>query len=158
MLFRSVSQSRYNFNISSLETSSTIVKVISLFHKLEEPDYIKVYDIIASQEDKDRAALETYKEYSGCRYGYESYIWFIYRWIMRKFGKEPNKIWKFVSNGVTCTELTCYYLSKINSQFATLFEGKDINTYSPEELQQLINQNSELFEFKGWLIPLKEVA
>ena len=77
---------------------------------------------------------------------------------MRKFGKEPNKIRKFVSNGVTCTELTCYYLSKINSQFATLFEGKDINTYSPEELQQLINQNSELFEFKGWLIPLKEVA
>jgi len=138
-------------NIKSvLETTSTLVSVSPLDRKVNEPDWVQIWEPIAPDEYKKYAISETYKKFVGKRYGYESYFWFIYRWIVRKFGYEPTKMWRSFSKGVTCTELSCNYLFKIGSYFPELFKN-DLNTYAPQELYEIMNNNQDFFRLKGWL-------
>jgi hypothetical protein len=138
--------------LSSFETTSTIVSGADIAHKWEEDDYIQVWDVLEASDDEKRKSLKKlYKEYAKTRYGYESYLWFIYRAICRLFKYEPKIMWKWVSNGVTCTELSCYYLYNLNAIYRALFDGLDFNTLSPQELYNIMIFNPNLFKQIGWI-------
>ena len=137
--------------VSAFETTDTIVRCIEITKKLEEPDWVQIWEPIASQEAKDAAAADVYREYTGVWYGFPSYIWFMYRWVMRQFGKEPTQVWDWASKGVTCTELTCYYLMRLGPDFSVLFAGKDFSAQSPQELVNIVKANPDLFNMVGWL-------
>lgn len=145
--------------LSALETTSTIVSVSDLQHKTIEKDYVQVWEVLqATPLEKLRAAALTYQTYAKTRYGYESYAWFIYRAACRVVGQEPTVMWDCVSRGVTCTELTCFYLCNLNERYRALFSGIDFNTQSPEELRQIMLRNPELFREVGWLVLGDNVA
>lgn len=137
--------------ISSFETTSTITTSNPLINKLQEPDWLEIWELVATSEDKNKALQDTFIEYSEEMYGHLSYIWFIYRWVCRLFKKEPKTVWKWAAGGVTCTELTCYYISRLNPTFAKLLEGKDLSAQSPEELIHIMESNPKLFIYRGWL-------
>jgi len=137
--------------LATVETTPTIVTSQPFDRKYEQPDWLLVVEPLASQESKEKAFIKTWKEYVAERYGYETYLWFIYRSLVRKIGFEPKKMWSWASTGVTCTELTCYYLCKLSDEFAAIFSGKDLNTIAPQELMKIIDYNPELFKIKGWL-------
>jgi hypothetical protein len=137
--------------LSALETTSTQVHLDPMINKMSEPDYVQIWEVIAPEEDLHRANELVRKQFLGMWYGYLSYLWFMYRWLLRKMGKEPMTMWGWVSGGVTCTELTCtgiYYISEI---FKGLFVGRDINTQAPQELEAIMINNPALFRFVGWL-------
>lgn len=133
--------------LSSIETSSSIVQVVPFLRKFAEPDALEVWDPIGATDEARHLSLSRmYDEYSAERYGYESYLWFIWRWITRKLGSDRTVMWPCVSKGVTCTELTCYYLRGLGGEYAAMFEGRDVNTFSPEELYRLMQENRHLFK------------
>ena len=130
--------------LSALETTSTIVSFSPVSNKANEKNYIEVW--LPSRVDELWLA-KTYYDYSGKWYGYLSYTWFLYLWFCRLFGYEPKKMWEWCNSGVTCTELTCTYLSRI---YPELFAGKDLNTLAPEELKEIMKASGE-FTLLGWL-------
>lgn len=134
--------------VSALETTETRITVTPLIRKKSEKNWVEIWDVIAADTAILDAIFETYSVYSGQYYGYLSYIWFIYRWIVRHFGIEPTKMWEWCNKGITCTELTCSYLSKL---FPDLFLN-DINTYSPKELRKIMLENPDRFRLLGWYI------
>jgi hypothetical protein len=138
---------------SVLETSDTIIQVVPLERKLSEPDMVEIYEPIASKKAKHRALSASYQAYAGTWYGYMSYIWFIYRWLMRKFGKEPQHMWHCFNHGTICSELVSHYLFNLGGAHAKLLDGRDLNTLSPQEIYELIQQNPSLFRFVGELKP-----
>lgn len=137
--------------LSTFETTSTIVSSVPIEHKLAEPDWIELWEPICSEDIRRQALKEVYKEYAGTWYGYLSYLWFMYRWLIRKFGKEPKHVWSWADNNVTCTELTCYYIAKLGPEFAALFSDLDYSAQSPEELIIIMKSNPHLFKRIGWL-------
>lgn len=140
--------------LCALETTATIVNFSPLSNKDKEPGWIQMWEILADPVEIEKASINTFAEYVGCRYGYESYLWFIYRAGARKFRYEPLKMWDWVSHGVTCTELTCYTVENINPTFHGIFEGRDYNTIAPQELSVIMHSNSDKFRCVGWLKPL----
>jgi hypothetical protein len=138
--------------LSVIETSSTIIKVTPLVNKLSELDVIDIWEPLATEEEKKQALLQTYKEYAGGRYGYESYLWFMYRAGIRLVGVEPLTMWDWVSHGTTCTELSCYYVSKLSEVFSRLFQFRDFNTFAPTELRLLMGYKNDMFKSIGRLI------
>jgi len=134
--------------LCALETSSTTVMFGPMSDKLNELNWVEMWDVIVP-EDKKQASLAKMLPYIGKWYGYLSYIWFMYRWLMRKFGYEPKKMWWWCKGGLTCTELTQKYPKDF---FPELFEGIDPNTIAPPELRKIMVANPDKFVYKGWYI------
>lgn len=135
--------------LSVLETTVKYVHCIPLEEKASGTDYIAIWEPIVDPVQMQDASDRLYMKYIGMLYGYESYLWFIYRFIMSKFGKWPTKMWKIVANRVTCTELTVEGLHDTDS-LKELFPY-DLNTYSPQELFEVIETNPDKFRWVGWL-------
>jgi len=131
---------------SALETTETRVTVTPVNRKLNEKNWVELWDVNESHENKRQALQVCYYMHSGEWYGYLSYFWFIWRWICRLFGKELTSMWKWCSKGMTCTELTCSYLTIL---FPELFLN-DGNTYSPAELRKILTANPDKFTCLGW--------
>jgi hypothetical protein len=131
---------------SALETTETRITVTPIDLKLHENNYVQMWTIVADKELKDQNVLKSYSMYSGEWYGYKSYLWFMYRWLSRKFNVEQNRMWDWAVTGITCTELTCMYISEL---FPDLFTN-DLNTYSPEELRNIMINNPDKFVCMGW--------
>jgi hypothetical protein len=134
--------------LSALETTETRICVTPVMRKLFEDNWVEMWDVNASEEIKKEAVNYSYNKFSGEWYGYLSYLWFIYRWFWRIFGIEKRTIWKWASQGVTCSELTASYLAFI---FPSMFVGKDLNTISPLELRNIMIANTDKFTCLGWL-------
>jgi hypothetical protein len=121
--------------------------------KLLEPDCLQVWELLkTTPKETEEANKSTYEEYSGVWYGYLSYLWFMWAWLCWKVSKkEPDKMWKCVSNNVTCTELTCYNLTK-RKAYKRLFIGKDFSAQNPYKLRAMFEENPELFREVGWVV------
>ena len=132
--------------LSCLETTETIISLTDIFDKMENKDYIEVWKIKASQAAIDGAASWAYMKYSGKWYGYTSYLYYIWR-----FFTGSKKISKRLTDGTTCTELVCNYICMIGPEFSKLFEGIDLNTVTPQDLNEIMEANPALFEKIGWL-------
>jgi hypothetical protein len=136
--------------LSVLETTDTIV-CMSPFHKKDsEANYIEMWRPVYAGNPSDIQEIlkHGYEKYSANWYSYLSYLWFMYRWLCRKFKYEPKVMWKWVVNGQTCTELTCAgYVALI---FPELFLNKDLNTISPRELREIMIANPDKFIPLGW--------
>lgn len=135
--------------ICALETTSTIVCLSPTRVKYSEKNYVECWRLV---DPGGRQALEinsnlAFSNYAGHWYGYLSYIWFIYRWIMRNLKIEPKKMWDWCNSGITCTELTL----KSFPYSDLLPEGRDDNTFAPKELHDIVVKNKHLFEFVGWI-------
>lgn len=137
--------------LDALETTDTVVCLSPMERKVYEKNYVDIWEPIASDEIKELAAKECYTEFSSEWYGYLSYLWFMYYWLMGLFGKKPTKIWKWCPKGITCTELSCHYVIKLGNTFSNLFNGVDLNTQSPERLYEKMKQNTTLFKYLGRL-------
>jgi hypothetical protein len=135
-------------HLSTIDTTSTIVEVAPFENKLKEKDYFEIWTPTkASEEEINQAISKTYKEYSAKWYGYLSYLWFMYRYSLRLLEIEPIKMWSWANHGVTCTELTCFFIESLGGQYKDLFEGKDLNTQSPQELYDIVTNNTHLFKY-----------
>lgn len=134
-------------SLSALETTETRVTVTPVDRKLDENNYVEIWDVIAPEGDKNVAADYSFVTYSGKLYGYLSYFWFIYRWFMRLFGIEKKTMWKWAAKNVTCSELTASYLDFL---YPELFKGMDINTITPKELYIIVKNNPDKFIRLGW--------
>lgn len=132
--------------LSALETTETRVTITPINLKLKENNWVQIWEVFAKKEEKLNALNRSYYNHSGKMYGYKSYLWFLYRYFARKFGKDPTRMWGWASKGITCTELTCDYLAKL---FPEIFIN-DLNTYSPEELRKLMLQHTDKFICLGW--------
>lgn len=133
----------------AFETTSTIVCLSPVHRKMAEKNYIEAFRIKDNRKREifNTNVLPAVNVYAGTWYGYLSYFWFIYRFLMRKIGVEPTKMWKWCNSGVTCTEL------HMIAFFATFPEliipGRDINTFAPQELYDIIKKHPEEFELIG---------
>lgn len=135
--------------ISAIETTSTIVAITPVNRKHDESNYIELWEVIDRRDEFNRAANRAYGTYSGMWYGYLTYVWFIYRWLMRKFKVEKKVMWAWCNRNVTCTELTA---SIVFSAFPELKDKeRDINTYSPKELRDVVIRYPQYFQWKGCL-------
>lgn len=135
--------------VDVLETTETIVCVSPLERKIRESNEVEIWEPKASEQEKEAALRMVYEKYAAKWYGYLSYIWFIYRWAMRKIGKEPTIMWKWCTDGVTCTELTVAYLCCLNDEYVQIFKERDINSQSPEELKKIMVSHPKLFDYIG---------
>jgi hypothetical protein len=133
--------------LSALETTETRVCVTPMDRKLIEKNWVELWEVIAPMEDKVNAITPMYYSYSGNYYGYLSYLWFMYRWLCRKFGVEKKNMWGWVSSGVTCSEVTSSYVSKL---YPNLLKDIDLNTITPRELRNLMVSNKDKFMCLGW--------
>jgi hypothetical protein len=135
--------------LDALETTDTIVCTSPMERKVHESNEVEIWDTSASEDDRQFAWYTVYVSYAAKWYGYLSYIWFMYRWLMRNFGKEPKVMWKWCTHGVTCTELNVKYLSLLGPEYRELFKDLDLNAQSPEELKQIMIKNPKLFTYIG---------
>lgn len=142
--------------LSAIETTDLKVRVASMQHKMAEPDWLQIWQILPGGDpDRERsdhlhAGLAMYLEYTDTWYGYLSYLWFMYRALMRKVGYEPRTIWRWAAGGVTCTELTCYYLDQLD-RVRHVLTSRDLNTLAPAELLAIMHARPDLFKPVGWL-------
>jgi hypothetical protein len=133
----------------ALETSSTRVMFEPVANKLNEKNWVEMWDVIHSPQNK-RIALNDCMIYNKQWYAYLSYIWFMYRWACRKFFRyEPKKMWWWCKPGRTCTELTEKYPSHY-LMFPELFKSLDPDTLSPRELRDIMIANPDKFVCLGW--------
>lgn len=132
--------------MSAFETTETLVCLTPFDRKEDENNWVELWDVVADSNVKYAALKSSYWRFSGKWYGYLSYSWFMYRYVARKFKHEPTKMWEWCNSGVTCTELTCQYVSTL---FPNLFKN-DLNTYSPSELRKIMVDNPDKFTNLGW--------
>ena len=136
--------------LSVIETTDSIVCMTPLDRKLNERNWVDLWQITdATQEEIKKANKIIYYKYSAMTYGYFSYIWFMYRWLCKKFKYEPKKMWSWCNKGVTCSELSSYGISILNDKYSKIFEGIDLNTISPKELEFIFKNNPNLFRYVG---------
>lgn len=133
--------------LSVLETTSTLVCATPFSRKRLESNYVEMWELVSADETSEfiRQINLNYQLYSGNWYGYLSYIWFMYRWLARKFGVEPTTMWRWCDRGITCTELTVSPLVSLYHLF-----DNDLNTYAPEELRKIMLQHPDKFTCLGW--------
>ena len=136
-------------NLSVLETTVKYVHCITIEEKMKDDDYIAVWEPVCDPQQMNDASDRLYMKYIDMLYGYESYFWFMYRGLIRLFGKDTTKMWRIVHNRITCTELTTEGLHDTND-LKDLFPN-DLNTYAPEELFGVIQANPTRFKWVGWL-------
>lgn len=134
----------------ALETTFTTVMFGPVADKLQEKNWVEMWDVIAPEEQK-AAALETCLPYIGSWYSYLSYLWFLYAWAKKKLGmRPPTKMWKWCTPGNTCTELTQKYPKYL---FPELFEGLDENIVTPPVLRNIMVEHPDKFVLLGWYVP-----
>ena len=139
--------------LCALETSSTKVMFGPVSDKLNEKNWVEMWEVIGPTDEVKKAVTDDCrKKYFAKWYAYLSYVWFMYRWGCRKFGYEPTKMWGWCTWGETCTELTSEYPSD-NRIFPDLFKGMDINTISPDILHAMMVKNPDKFVCLGWYVP-----
>lgn len=102
------------------------------------------------QSIKDTALDSVYKEFAGSKYGYLQCIWFIYRWFFGLFGKDVRHEKNWMTDGVICSELQCYYLIYIG--LGELVKDFNPDTIQAQDLLSIIQQHPEIFE----LVEVKE--
>lgn len=142
----------YADKLSVLGTTSTIVNRAPLEHEIINSEWILVVEPNCNDDVKIGAAAVTYLRYSGMLYSYQSYIWFIYRYICKKlFMYEPLSMWKFLRRGVTCSELVAYYIGLLGIKYRNEIIRRDLNAWSPAEIHELVLRRTDLFTVKGWL-------
>jgi len=118
----------------------------------DKPTYkYKIFHFKNVPEDFMRQiVLQLYKEYAGTVYGWRSLFWFIYRWLMEKFGRDvrKQKNW-FTVNGF-CSELTYRLMLPVAEQYypslyLTLLEW-NAETFSPKDTEIVISLFPNYFE------------
>ena len=133
---------------NAFETTSTIVSLTPVDRKLYEENYVEIWRMV-DNIDIQSVLHEMFIFHSGHWYGYLSYVWFIYRWICKKFGYKTNKMWSWCINGITCTELT---INPISIIYPELFTEYDVNTITPQDLRDIMVNNPDKFLFVGWYV------
>lgn len=133
--------------ISALETTDTRVCVTPMTRKQYEENWVEIWEIEASEVVKEAALRSTYAKYSGLMYGYFSYLWFMYRWLVRKLGADRGWMWDWASKGVTCTELTSSYVRQV---YPDDFLGMDINAITVRELRLIMLAKPDRYKLLGW--------
>lgn len=132
--------------LSALETTETRVTLTPVSRKLDENNWIEVWEAVHPDITKAITinSLRAYILYSGWFYGYFSYVWFIYRWVVRLFGVEPKRMWRWANRGITCTELTMVSYPYV------IDDDRDINTVDPMILRDHVSKNKD-FKFVGYI-------
>lgn len=139
--------------LAVMETTESRNVVVPLSRKLNEPDWVFVYRPRVSQAAIANAIGRAWNECSGELYGYTSYLWFIWAWVVQKFGrKAPENVWKWAQAGITCTEYTTCYVKYLGPQYEALIGDEDRSEWNPQKLQETMDANPELFEKIGWAV------
>ena len=107
----------------------------------DSEEYI-IYSLQVSNEIKDQAISEIMNTLER-PYGYTDYLWFIWRWICKKFGKDIKKDNNWVKGGIVCSELVTDYLKACG--LSHLFEGYGDGSVVPQDIYDIVKQNPQYF-------------
>lgn len=90
--------------LQPIETYIKSGKITQEVFKFKKASYVKTAPIIK----------KLHLQYSGTTYGYVQILWFAYRWLMEKLGKDVRKHhnW-FATRTVICSELSFLYLHEL---------------------------------------------
>ena len=104
----------------------------------------EVYRFKISQENIDQAICKTMDLFE-VAYGFLHYVWFIYRTICKKLGKDIKSQDNWASkNGEVCSDLLRHYIEA--SGYKSLFEGYGQDSAAPQDIYDIVLAHPELFE------------
>lgn len=110
----------------------------------DNPDQgYEVYRFKVDQVVIDAAILDCIKDLE-TPYGYYHYVWYIYRFINKFFGRDIKGQDNWFTKNEVCCNLTRHYLEAAG--YKELFEGYGKNSESQEDVYQIIKSHPELFE------------
>lgn len=84
------------------------------------------------------------KEFLGVSYGYLQLLWFPYRWLMEKLGKDVRHENNWLSQGVICSELVYYFLVNVGLGHLVLDFNPD--TIQAQDILSIIEARQDIFE------------
>lgn len=106
----------------------------------------KIKDGLVPEATTDTALQYCLDNYLGVEYGFFQLLWFPYRWLMSKFGKDIRKQKNWMSDGVICSELVYDYLTQLGPQFADLVKDFNSDTIQAQDILDIVIAHPELFE------------
>lgn len=71
-----------------------------------------------------------YCKYANQYYGFSQILWFVYRWLMEKFGKDVRRNNNPFKGGVICSELIYLYLVQLTIVLNKCYPKKDSRRFS----------------------------
>ena len=100
------------------------------------------------------------KNFLGQNYGYAQLIWFVYRWIMEKFGKDVRRDTNWFANGEICSESVYLYLqdlATIEPDLKRSLNQFNQNTCDVGDIMNILQHYPDLFKMIYKKINGKEV-
>lgn len=103
---------------------------------------LEIWTINIDQEIKDEA-LRNIMNYLQVGYGFLEYPWFMWRHLLRAFGKDIKAQDNWNKSGMICSELCVEYLKACGLDF--IFEGYGDGSIAPQDLQDIMKAHPDLF-------------
>jgi hypothetical protein len=140
------------FEQQSILTSDELTNIQALSNYLKEPETdIEIYKVKVPQEMKEYEVKSMYNRYAGKKYGFAQILWFMYRWLLERFGIDARRKKNFFPGGVICSELVYHYLVEIAKNYPQL--NKKLKEWNAEtvhvgDIKHICESLPELFELK----------
>jgi hypothetical protein len=105
----------------------------------------------APPERVREALARCHEEFTGARYGFLQLLWFVWRWLAEKLGRDVRHDRNWFSEGVICSELVYWYLRYLGSpEVDALLAPFSPDTIQAEDIRQILMSHPELFVLAEW--------
>jgi hypothetical protein len=84
--------------------------------------------------------------YSGVIYGALQLVWFVWRWVNEKIGRDVRHEKNWMTDGVICSELVYWFLVYLGPVMGDLFKAWNADTIQPGDIEGIILSRPDLFE------------
>jgi len=143
----------YQGGTTSVIEASTSVKVVPFTKNYQDnPDesWVVVRVKTASAEQIQRSLISVWWEYSGNPYGVFQLIWFVWRWINEKFGRDIRSKKAWFPGGQICSEILWHYLDRLGvPEITKAVRQWNSDSVHVEDFHKLFKSMPEHFEFIG---------
>ena len=114
-------------------------------HELYQIKQVTAWDK-DDEADERLALLTTFYALAGDRYGYLQCLWFVWRWLNDKLGRDISQQKNWFTRGVICDEVVYYYLWNLSDAMHPLLSKFSPDTIQSEDLYQIVKSNPQMFE------------
>ena len=121
---------------------------------------IYIFEINLEEEILVTFINKQIKNFLGQNYGYAQLIWFVYRWLMQKFGKDVRRDTNWFSNGEICSESVYLFLqdlSNLKPELKIMLNQFNQNTCDVGDIMNILQHYPDLFKMIYKKINGKEV-
>lgn len=117
----------------------------SLFDLAYRKNLYRDYMVFEVKVPNNNAGINAVMSKLETGYGFAQMLWFVYRFICSKFGKDikGQDNW-FYKDGTLCSQLASEYL--IAAGLGKIFEGYGLGSISPNDIYEVAKSRPDLFE------------